>query len=85
VEHCIQSEGNLFSVFFAPGPVTNFTEASDQHTQRFAAFFHGMLEKGVSLPPSAFEAWFVSTAMDDSDIERIIDASAHAAKAAAAL
>ncbi len=85
VEHCVQSEGNLFSVFFAPGPVTNFTEAGNQHTKRFAAFFHGMLERGVSLPPSAFEAWFVSTAMDEADIELIGDAAAHAAKAAAAV
>lgn len=85
VAHSLQASGNLFSVFFSDGPVTNFREASAQNTARFGAFFHAMLEAGVSLPPSAFEAWFVSTAMSDDDIETVARAAVLGARAAAAI
>ena len=84
VAHQVQSAGNLFSIFFTEKPVTSFREAQSQDTKAFAAFFHAMLENGVSLPPSAYEAWFVSGAHTDLDIEKIQGASHLAAKAAAA-
>jgi len=84
VAHALQSEGNLFSVFFTDGPVRNFADATAQNTTQFGAFFHAMLENGVSLPPSAFEAWFVSTAMTDGDVEVVERAARKAAKVAAA-
>jgi glutamate-1-semialdehyde 2,1-aminomutase len=84
VPHRLQRAGNLFSVFFADHHVTNYDEARGQSTAAFAAFFHGMLDAGVYLPPSAFEAWFVSAAHDDTAIDRIAAALPGAARAAAA-
>jgi len=83
VAHSVQAGGNLFSIFFTPETVTNFAEAQLQNVAAFNAFFHGMLENGVSLPPSAFEAWFVSGAHTDADIEKIAEAAKQAAKLAA--
>jgi len=84
VPHRLQRAGNLFSVFFAEGEVTNYDQARAQSSPAYAAFFHGMLDAGVYLPPSAFEAWFVSAAHDDAAIERIASALPAAARAAAA-
>ena len=85
VPHRLQRAGNLFSVFFTAEPVTNFDLAKAQDTEAFGRFFHAMLENGVSLPPSAFEAWFVSAALTDADIETIRSAAGAAARAAAEL
>jgi glutamate-1-semialdehyde 2,1-aminomutase len=84
VEHRLQYAGNLFSIFFTDQPVTNFVQAQASRTYRFGPFFHAMLGAGVYLPPSAFEAWFVSAAHDDAAIARIAEALPAAAKAAAA-
>jgi len=83
VAHQVQYAGNLFSVFFAADPVTNFVGAQAAETFRYKAFFHAMLDAGVYLPPSAFEAWFVNAAMDDAALSRIADALPAAARAAA--
>jgi glutamate-1-semialdehyde 2,1-aminomutase len=83
VPHVVQHAGNLFSVFFADAPVTNFAQAKAAQTYRYRPFFHAMLDAGVYLPPSAFEAWFVSAAHDDAAIDRIASALPAAAKAAA--
>jgi glutamate-1-semialdehyde 2,1-aminomutase len=84
VTHQVQYAGNLFSVFFAAAPVTDFAGAQAAETYRYKAFFHAMLDAGVYLPPSAFEAWFVNAAMDDAVLERIETALPAAAAAAAA-
>jgi glutamate-1-semialdehyde 2,1-aminomutase len=84
VPHRLQRAGNLFSIFFADHPVVNYDQARGQSTAAFAAFFHGMLDAGVYLPPSAFEAWFVSAAHDDEALEKIAAALPGAARAAAA-
>ncbi len=84
VAHQTQFGGNLFSFFFTDKPVVTFADAQTQDTKAFNAFFHAMLNNGVSLPPSAFEAWFVSGAHTDADIEKIADVAKFAAKAAAA-
>jgi glutamate-1-semialdehyde 2,1-aminomutase len=85
VKHCIQSAGNLFSVFWGvEGPVSDFEAAKAQETWRFKAFFHSLLDAGVYLPPSAFEAWFVSAAHDDEALSRLAAALPDAARAAAA-
>lgn len=83
VPHRLQTAGNLFSVFFTDQEVTNFASAQTQDTEAFGRFFHAMLDGGVSLPPSAFEAWFVSAAHDDDAIEKIAAALPAAARAAA--
>ena len=74
----INREGSMFSVFFAPGPVADFEAASGQRSDAFATFFHAMLRRGVSLPPSAFEGWFVGTAHTDGDVRRTVDAATEA-------
>jgi glutamate-1-semialdehyde 2,1-aminomutase len=77
--------GNLFSIFLGiSGPVRDFAEARAQSSAAYAAFFHSMLERGVYLPPSPYEAWFVSAAHDDHAISAIADALPAAAAAAAA-
>jgi glutamate-1-semialdehyde 2,1-aminomutase len=75
IEHALQKAGNLFSIFFGVSEVTNYSDAKNQDTEMFKQFFHAMLDQGVSLPPSAFEAWFVSAAHTDNDIEKIITAA----------
>jgi glutamate-1-semialdehyde 2,1-aminomutase len=82
VAHQTQNSGNLFSFFFTDKPVQNFAHAKAQNTQAFAKFFHGLLSRGVSIPPSAFEAWFVSAAISDADLEIIEKAAGPAAKEA---
>ena len=65
VAHRISRAGNMFSLFFSDEPVVDFASARATDTWRFPAFFHGLLDAGVYAPPSAFEAWFVSAALDD--------------------
>ncbi len=83
VPHIVQAAGTMFSVFFRDAAVRDFAEASRQDTTAYAAFFHSMLDQGVYLPPSAYEAWFVSAAHDDRAISTIVDALPAAALAAA--
>jgi glutamate-1-semialdehyde 2,1-aminomutase len=83
VTHRLQYAGNLFSIFFTDGSVTNFAEAQAAETFRYGPFFHAMLDAGVYLPPSAFEAWFVTAAHDDQAIANIAAALPNAARAAA--
>ncbi len=83
VRHQLQIGGNLFSFFFTDSPVTNYAQAKNQDAWRYPAFFHAMLDAGVSLPPSVYESWFVSGAHDSRAIDRIAEALPAAAKAAA--
>jgi glutamate-1-semialdehyde 2,1-aminomutase len=86
VPHVAQSAGNMFSVFFrdpSTDPVVDFAGAQDQQLHRFRAFFHEMLARGVALPPSAFEAWFVNAAHDSAALDRVAAALPYAARAAA--
>jgi len=81
----LQEAGSLFSVFFGvTDPVRDFGAARSQSSAAYAAFFHAMLSGGVYLPPSPFEAWFLSAAHDGEAISRIADALPAAAAAAAA-
>ncbi|WP_024332799.1 glutamate-1-semialdehyde 2,1-aminomutase [Gordonia hirsuta] len=89
VPHRVQAAGNLFSAFFLDedadpaAPILDYAAVKATQTWRFAPFFHALLDAGVYAPPSAFEAWFVSTALDDDDFERIAAALPVAAVAAA--
>jgi glutamate-1-semialdehyde 2,1-aminomutase len=83
VPHRVQFAGSMLSVFFAEDEVTDYAGAQAAQTWRFPAFFHALLERGVYPPPSAFEAWFVSTALTDETWEIIADALPAAARAAA--
>ncbi|BBZ25626.1 glutamate-1-semialdehyde 2,1-aminomutase [Mycolicibacter hiberniae] len=83
VPHQIPRAGNMFSVFFADEPVTDFAAARASQTWRFPAFFHSLLDAGVYPPCSAFEAWFVSAALTEEAFDRIATALPAAARAAA--
>jgi len=87
VPHRVQAAGNLFSVFFgadaAERGVGDFAAVRASETWWYPAFFHALLDAGVALPPSAFEAWFVSAAHDDVALDRVLSALPAAARAAA--
>jgi glutamate-1-semialdehyde 2,1-aminomutase len=83
VAHQIPRAGNMLSVFFSEKPVTDFATARASQTWRFPPFFHALLNAGVYPPCSAFEAWFVSAALDDAAFDRIAQALPAAARAAA--
>jgi len=71
---CVARVGSLLTVFFRRTPPRNFSEAKRSDTQAFARFFHSMLDAGVVLPPSQFEAWFVSAAHDAAVIDATLAA-----------
>jgi glutamate-1-semialdehyde 2,1-aminomutase len=88
VPHRVQRVGSLFSVFFgeaaARDGVRSYADAQAQDVWRHRPFFHAMLDAGVNLPPSVFEAWFCSAAHDDDAVGRVLDALPAGARAAAA-
>ena len=71
---------SLFSVFFYQGPVENYEHARAADHEKFARFFPAMLKEGVYLPPSGYEGWFLSTAHQDGEIERTVEAASRAAR-----
>ena len=80
---CVNRVGSMITVFFAPPPVTDYAAATRSNTEAFAAWFHAMLDGGAYLPPSQFEALFVSAVHCDADIARTIEAAGSAFAAAA--
>jgi glutamate-1-semialdehyde 2,1-aminomutase len=66
--------GSMISVHFSDRPVSNFADAAAANNSLFNKFFHALLDRGIYLPPSAFETWFVSAALSDSDIDETISA-----------
>jgi glutamate-1-semialdehyde 2,1-aminomutase len=70
--------GSMLTVFFAGHPPQNYADARSADTVRFARFFHGMLERGVLVPPSQFESWFISFAHTPEEIDLTIDAAREA-------
>jgi glutamate-1-semialdehyde 2,1-aminomutase len=87
VPHVVQAAGNLFSVFLVESDdvteIFDLAGAQRQSLPRFRAFFHAMLAAGVYLPPSPYEAWFVSAALDSAALDRVAAALPSAASAAA--
>jgi glutamate-1-semialdehyde 2,1-aminomutase len=83
VPFCATSVGGMFGFFFHPGPVTSYTEARQSHDGRFRRFFASMLEQGVYLAPSRFEAGFVSLAHRPADIAFTLEAARVAMRRAA--
>jgi len=67
--------GTMFCTYFAEGPVTNWSTASNSDTEKFGRFFHAMLKEGVYIAPSQFEAGFMSTAHTDEVIETTVAAA----------
>jgi glutamate-1-semialdehyde 2,1-aminomutase len=67
--------GSMMTWFFTTSQVTDYDSAKTSNTKQFARFFHAMLERGIYLPPSQYEALFVSTAHTEPDIERTLSAA----------
>jgi glutamate-1-semialdehyde 2,1-aminomutase len=74
VPHTINRVGSMFTLFFAPGPVTDYDSAKASDTKLFGRYFRLMLDRGVYLPPSQFEAAFISAAHGEREIERTLRA-----------
>jgi glutamate-1-semialdehyde 2,1-aminomutase len=70
----INRAGSIMTLFFAEGPIKNYEDAKRSKTDLFAKYFQGMLEAGIYLPPSQFEAWFLSLAHTVDDLDRTIEA-----------
>jgi glutamate-1-semialdehyde 2,1-aminomutase len=79
---CANRVGSMFTWFFTAGPVTDWASASKSDTEAFGRFFHAMLDQGVYLPPSQYEAAFLSTAHTEEDVARTIEAAKTAFAAA---
>ena len=71
----INQLGSMISVHFSDHPITNFTTASGANNQLFKTFFHSMLKRGIYLPPSAFESWFLNNALTTADLDATIRAA----------
>jgi glutamate-1-semialdehyde 2,1-aminomutase len=67
--------GSMLTLFFSEGPVSDFETATRSDTQRHAVFFREMLERGVHLPPSQYEALFISLAHETEDLDRTLEAA----------
>ncbi|QEW04461.1 glutamate-1-semialdehyde 2,1-aminomutase [Microbacterium lushaniae] len=83
VVHAVPRAGSLFGVAFLPDAPRDYATALTQESWRYAPLFHAMLDAGVSLPPSVYEAWFLTAAHDDDAVSRVIEALPAAARAAA--
>ena len=81
--HAVPRAGNLFGVAFLPEAPRDYAQAQAQESFRYAPFFHAMREQGVALPPSVFEAWFLTAAHGDGQLAAIEAALPAAARAAA--
>jgi glutamate-1-semialdehyde 2,1-aminomutase len=71
----VQRVASMWTVFFSATPVGSWDDAATVDRQRFGRFFRAMLDRGVLLPPSAFESAFVSLAHDDDDVALTLDAA----------
>jgi glutamate-1-semialdehyde 2,1-aminomutase len=78
VQMCHNQVGSMFTWFFTSGPVTDWTSAAKSDTEAFGRFFHSMLESGIYLPPSQFEAAFLSAAHTEQDVQQTITAAKQA-------
>jgi glutamate-1-semialdehyde 2,1-aminomutase len=75
LNYTINQIGSMFTLFFTDREVCNFDDAKTSDTALFGKYFEGMLAKGIYLPPSQYESWFLSTALGDSEYDQIISAS----------
>jgi glutamate-1-semialdehyde 2,1-aminomutase len=76
LEHCVTRVGSMMTLFFNPGPVTDWESAARSNTARFGRYFWGLLDRGVFMPCSQYEALFVSAAHEEAHIDQTIAAAA---------
>jgi len=75
IPYIINRTGSMISVHFSDKPVNNFADAAAANNERFNRYFHHMLNAGVYLPPSAYETWFISNALEQADLDHTIRAT----------
>lgn len=75
IPYVINQLGSMISVHFSDHPVTDFASAASANNERFKKYFHAMLKRGVYLPPSAFESWFLNNALSYADLDKTIEAT----------
>lgn len=75
IVHHINRVGSMISIFFTDEEVTDYTTAATTDKDLFKSYFHNMLERGIYLPPSPFESWFLSSKIDDSMINKTLEAT----------
>ncbi|MFI5152128.1 MAG: glutamate-1-semialdehyde 2,1-aminomutase [Chitinophagales bacterium] len=76
--YVINHFGSMISLHFSSSPVTDFVSAAASDTEKFKKFFHAMLDRGIYLPPSAFESWFLNNALSQSDLDDTLHAAREA-------
>jgi glutamate-1-semialdehyde 2,1-aminomutase len=76
IPHTVNRIGSMMTLFFHASPVTDWSVASACDKQRFAAYFWGLIERGIYMPCSQYEALFVSAAHSEQDIRATVDAAA---------
>ena len=74
IAHKINRKGSMMSIFFHTNRVSNFEEAADSNHSLFNNFFHQLLAQGIYLPPSGYETWFISDAINESEIDKTLEA-----------
>jgi len=75
IPYIINQFGSMISVHFSEHPVTDFVSAASANNERFKKYFHAMLKRGIYLPPSAFESWFLNNALSKDDLDHTIQAT----------
>jgi glutamate-1-semialdehyde 2,1-aminomutase len=75
LKYTINQIGSMFTLFFTEQTVTNFSEAKTSDATLYGQYFHGMLARGIYLPPSQYESWFISDAIQTDEIAKILQAS----------
>lgn len=80
IKHTINRTGSMISIHFSDSPVVDFATAAHANNNRFKAFFHGMLDAGIYIAPSAFESWFITDALSYEDLDFTIAAVESVAK-----
>jgi glutamate-1-semialdehyde 2,1-aminomutase len=73
--YVINQFGSMISIHFSNQPVTDFETASSANNELFKKYFHAMLRRGIYLPPSAFESWFLNNALTNEDLDKTIEAT----------
>lgn len=76
----INQLGSMISVHFSNAPVTDFASAAASDIERFKRFFHAMLKRGIYLPPSAYESWFLNDALTTADLDATVAAAEESLK-----
>lgn len=80
ITHHINRVGSMISIHFTERPVVDFSSAAKGNNNTFKKFFHGMLNEGIYIAPSAFETWFITEALTQNDLDRTIQACEKVAK-----